>query len=213
MKKIEVRYTPGEEIFNSISHISALIMSIVFMILLIIKFQNDKNMLIASIVYTTCLILMYLFSTLYHAIRPGRAKNILRLFDHSAIFICIAGTYTPVISCCLKGFLRIFFLILIWTLCLGGITLKIFAFCRDKVSEVEKLSLFLYIFIGWISIFMIHKLVTGMSFTSFLLILIGGLIYTWGIYFYKKRKLYFHGIWHIFIIFASILQFSAIYII
>lgn len=206
-------YTIGEEIFNSVTHGIGVLMSIAFMIMLIIKFRENTSMVISSIVYSICLMNMYLSSTLYHAITNKKAKSILRYFDHRAIFLCIAGTYTPMLVRSFTGTIRISLLILIWGLCYIGIGIKLYAFLKKKVKALEKLSLFLYIMIGWISLFLLKEIIAQMGLLSFWLIFAGGVLYSVGVVFYKKKGIkYFHSIWHIFIMLASICQFLALFL-
>ena len=211
MQQTNKRYTIGEEIFNSVTHGVGVLIAIVFMVLLIIKSQGNTPLIIANIIYGVSLMLMFLFSTLYHAITNTKAKKVLRYFDHSAIFICIAGTFTPIIVRVLQGAQRVGFLVAIWLIALVGIILKITIFRKNLQEKYKKQSLILYVVMGWMSVLLMKKVIQISGMPSFILILSGGILYSIGVYFYAKKRKYFHSIWHIFIILASVAQFFGIY--
>ncbi len=211
MQNSTKRYTVGEEIFNSVTHGVGVLISIALMVLLIIKSLGNPQLIVANIIYGVCLMLMFLSSTLYHAITNTRAKKVLRYFDHSAIFLCIAGTYTPIIVKVLQGAEKVGFLVAIWLLALIGIGLKITVFRLNLAEKYKKQSLILYLIMGWISILLLKKIIEISGILSFILIVSGGVLYSIGVYFYVSKHKYFHGIWHIFIILASIAQFLGIY--
>lgn len=211
MQQTNKRYTIGEEIFNSVTHGVGVLIAIACMVLLIIKSQGNTPLIIANIIYGVSLMLMFLFSTLYHAITNTKAKKVLRYFDHSAIFICIAGTFTPIIVRVLQGAQRVGFLVAVWLIALVGITLKITIFRKNLQEKYKKQSLILYVVMGWMSVLLMKKVIQISGMLSFILILSGGILYSIGVYFYAKKRKYFHSIWHIFIILASVAQFFGIY--
>lgn len=211
MQQTNKRYTIGEEIFNSVTHGVGVLIAIAFMILLIIKSQGNTPLIIANIIYGVSLMLMFLSSTLYHAITNTKAKQVLRYFDHSAIFICIAGTFTPIIVRVLQGAQRVGFLVAIWLIALIGIILKITIFRKNLQEKYKKQSLIIYVVMGWMSVLLMKKVIQISGMLSFILILSGGVLYSIGVYFYAKKRKYFHSIWHIFIILASVAQFFGIY--
>ncbi|KXA10873.1 PAQR family membrane homeostasis protein TrhA [Finegoldia magna] len=211
MQQTNKRYTIGEEIFNSVTHGVGVLIAIAFMVLLIIKSQGNTPLIIANIIYGVSLMLMFLSSTLYHAITNTKAKQVLRYFDHSAIFICIAGTFTPIIVRVLQGAQRVGFLVAIWLIALVGIILKITIFKKNLQEKYKKQSLILYVVMGWMSVLLMKKVIQISGILSFILILSGGVLYSIGVYFYAKKRKYFHSIWHIFIILASVAQFFGIY--
>ena len=211
MQQTNKRYTIGEEIFNSVTHGVGVLIAIAFMVLLIIKSQGNTPLILANIIYGVSLMLMFLSSTLYHAITNTKAKQVLRYFDHSAIFICIAGTFTPIIVRVLQGAQRVGFLVAIWLIALIGIILKITIFRKNLQEKYKKQSLLLYILMGWMSVLLMKKVIQISGILSFILILSGGVLYSIGVYFYAKKRKYFHSIWHIFIILASVAQFFGIY--
>ncbi|MDU5442812.1 MAG: hemolysin III family protein [Finegoldia magna] len=211
MQQTNKRYTIGEEIFNSVTHGVGVLIAIAFMVLLIIKSQGNTPLIIANIIYGVSLMLMFLSSTLYHAITNTKAKKVLRYFDHSAIFICIAGTFTPIIVRVLQGAQRVGFLVAVWLIALVGIILKITIFKKNLQEKYKKQSLILYVVMGWMSVLLMKNVIQISGMLSFILILSGGILYSIGVYFYAKKRKYFHSIWHIFIILASVAQFFGIY--
>ncbi len=199
------------EILNSTSHGIGVILGIIFLIMMIFKFDGRiSNYLFAGfIIYGLCFILMFLSSTLYHAIQVPKAKKILRVFDHSSIFLFIAGSYTPIVISILEGRTRVLFLTVIWASALLGTLFKLITY--NKYDKYIKISVFLYIVMGWMAIFLIKPIIfnTGVAFMAF--ILIGGILYTAGTYFYKRKiPLYNHFVWHIFVLAAAVVQYIGI---
>lgn len=207
------KYTKIEEILNGVTHGIGVVFGIVAMtILLVISIQKGNIPAIVSFsIYGICIILMFLSSTLYHSFTIDKVKKILRVFDHSSIFLFIAGTYTPVILLSLTGIMRMVILILIWTIALSGVGFKILTF--GKFDKYKALSLLLYIGMGWIAIFPIRAIINSTSINFFYWILGGGLLYTIGTIFYGIKKIpYNHAIWHLFVLAASVVHFLGIVI-
>ena len=152
---------------------------------------------------------MYLSSTLYHSITNLKAKKILRVFDHSSIYLFIAGTYTPIALLAMKGYIRIVVLVTVWAIAIFGVIFKITTY--SKMDQFKKFSLALYLGMGWIAVFTIRPIIAATSVRFFAWILGGGLMYTLGTIFYSMRELpYNHAIWHIFVLGASIIHFFGI---
>lgn len=207
------RYTLKEEIANSITHGIGVLFGVVSLILLLVlSIRKGRTIsIVAFSIYGTCLILMFLSSTLYHAIRNEKAKRILRVFDHSSIFLFIAGTYTPIVLLTMKGYLRIGILAAIWTIALSGVTFKIVTF--NKFDKYKAISLAIYIGMGWIAVFTIKPIIQMTSISFFMWILAGGLLYSLGTIFYTNKKIpYNHAIWHVFVLAASVAHFVGIFI-
>ncbi len=207
------KYNKIEEIFNGISHGLGVVFGIFALtILLVVSIRKgDVSSIVAFSIYGACIILMFLSSTLYHSIPMEKAKKVLRVFDHSSIFLFIAGTYTPIVILTLTGALRIGVLIGIWAIALSGVGFKIFTY--GKFDKYKAISLILYIGMGWIAILPIKSIINATSINFFFWILGGGLLYTLGTIFYGFRKIPFnHGIWHIFVLAASIVHFVGIYL-
>lgn len=207
------RYTKKEEIANGITHGLGILFGIVALIILLILSVRKKDTIsiVAFSMYGFCLILMYLSSTLYHSIRNKKAKRILRVFDHSSIFLFIAGTYTPIALLSMEGRLKIGIMIAIWSITIFGVIFKIFT--ADKFDKYKAISLIIYIAMGWIALFTIKPIVRMTSLGFMLWIIGGGLVYTLGTIFYSNKKIpYNHAIWHLFVLGGTVLHFVGILI-
>lgn len=205
---VKKKYTLKEEIANSITHGLGVIFGIVsLVVLLMLSIRNgDTVAIIAFSIYGACFILMYLSSTLYHSITNEKAKSILRVFDHSSIFLFIAGSYTPIALLTMTGNLRIGILVATWSIALLGIIFKIVTY--NKFDKFKIVSLIIYIGMGWLAIFTIKPIIEMTSIGFFMWILAGGLLYTFGTIFYSMKRIpYNHAIWHIFVLAASAAHF------
>jgi hemolysin III len=157
-------------------------------------------------IFGSTLILLYLSSTLYHGIQHPRAKRILRRCDHAAIFLLIAGTYTPFLLTNLRGPWGWSLLGVLWGLAACGVLFK--AFC---IRRFERLSVVAYILMGWLGLVALRQLFTALPTESLLLLGVGGLIYTVGVVFYAWGKLPFgHAVWHLFVLGGSISHFFSV---
>lgn len=206
------KYSKVEEIFNSVTHGTGVIFGIVALTLLLIVAIKSGHVpsIVGFSIYGGCIILMFLSSTLYHSFTIEKIKRVLRVFDHSSIFLFIAGTYTPIALLALEGPLRLMILIGVWVIALAGVIFKIATF--GKFDKYKKLSLFIYIAMGWIAIIPIKAIIESASINFFLWILAGGLLYTLGTIFYSSKRIKFnHGIWHIFVLAASVTHFLGIF--
>lgn len=205
------KYTKTEEILNGVTHGLGVIFGIVALSILLymgIK-KGNVSKIVGFSIYGACIILMFLSSTLYHSFTIEKVKKVLRVFDHSSIFLFIAGTYTPIVLLTLKGPLRIGMLIGIWLIALSGVGFKIFTF--GKFDKYKALSLLIYIGMGWIAIIPIKYIIKATSINFFYWILAGGLLYTIGTIFYSIKKIpYNHAIWHLFVLAASVTHFLGI---
>ena len=202
------KYTLKEEIANGITHGLGVIFGIVsLVVLLILSIRNgDTVAIIAFSIYGACFILMYLSSTLYHSVRHEKAKSILRVFDHSSIFLFIAGSYTPIALLTMTGKLRIGILVATWSIALLGVIFKILTY--NKFDKFKVVSLAIYIGMGWLAVFTVKPIIEMTSVGFFLWILAGGLLYTLGTIFYSMKKIpYNHAIWHMFVLAASAAHF------
>lgn len=203
------RYTVGEEICNSISHGIGAIFGIcgTSVLLTLAVMHHSKLAFITSIIYGISMILLFTMSTVYHAVQPPKAKEILRIFDHTSIYLLIAGTYTPFCLIALKGNIKgIWVAIAVWICAILGIILN-----AIDLKKTEKLGLVLYVIMGWSVIAVIKDIVKAMPTPAFWLLLLGGISYTAGIIFYvQKNKKYTHCIWHFFVLVGGLLHFFAI---
>lgn len=208
---MENRYSKSEEIFNAITHGIGVVFGIVALtILLVLSIQKkDIPAIVSFSIYGVSIILMFLSSTLYHSITNEKAKKILRVFDHSSIFLFIAGTYTPVLILTLTGKLKIVLIVIMWILALAGVAFKLFTY--GKFDKYKALSTLLYIAMGWIGIIPVTKIIKASSIKFFYWILAGGLLYSFGTIFYRNSKIpYNHAIWHLFVLGASVMHFLGI---
>jgi len=204
-------YTLAEEIANSISHGIGLVFGIVGLVLLLgqaVDTHASTLAITSYALYGGSMILLFLASTLYHAVPHPRAKIWLKKFDHCAIYLLIAGTYTPFLLVGLDSPLARGLIVVIWSLALLGILFKLTIAHRFKV-----LSLVTYLAMGWLSLVVIYQLATRLSPGGVTLLAVGGLIYSLGVIFYVcKRIPYNHAIWHGFVLGGSVCHFLAIYL-
>lgn len=205
------KYTIKEEIANGITHGLGVIFGVVSLIVLLVLSIRNGNTLatVAFSIYGACFILMYLSSTLYHSITNKKAKSILRVFDHSSIFLFIAGSYTPIALLTMTGRLRVGILVAAWSIAILGVLFKILTY--NKFDKYKALSLVFYIGMGWLAVFTVKPIIEMTSIGFFMWILAGGLVYTIGTIFYSIKKIpYNHAIWHLFVLTASALHFVGI---
>ena len=206
--KLSKRLSFGEEVANSVTHaVGAVLM--LFLLPTSAIYSYETHGILAAIgtsIFVISLFLMFLSSTIYHAMAyDSPQKYVLRIIDHSMIYIAIAGSYTPVVLSLMNNWFGYAIILIQWGTTIFGILYKIFA---KKVNE--KFSLALYLIMGWLVIFIIPQIISQTSPTFWGLMLMGGLCYTVGAGFYAKKKPYFHMIWHLFILAASALQYIAI---
>lgn len=204
-------YSLAEEIANSISHGIGLVFGIVGLVLLLVQAieTNASATAITSYsLYGGSMILLFLASTLYHAIPHQRAKRWLKLFDHCAIYLLIAGTYTPFLLVGLDSPLAKGLMIVIWGLALVGILFKL-----TIAHRFEMLSLVTYLMMGWLSLVVIYQMVMKLAPGSVTLLAVGGIVYSLGVIFYVSERIpYNHAIWHGFVLGGSVCHFFAIYL-
>lgn len=203
-------YSLAEEIANSISHGIGFIFGIVGLVLMLnqaIETQAGITAITSYSLYGGSMILLFLASTLYHAIPHPGAKIWLQKLDHCAIYILIAGTYTPFLLVGLKSPLAHGLMVVIWSLALVGVLFKL-AF----VNRFEALSVITYLLMGWLSLVVVYQLAMKLSPGGIWLLAAGGIIYSMGVVFYVSKRIpYNHAIWHGFVLGGSICHFLAIY--
>jgi hemolysin III len=202
------RYSIKEEIANSITHGVGIVLAIGSLCILVTfaGIHGNPWHVISVSVYGFTLILLYTASTLYHSIQAPRTKNILRILDHSAIYMLIAGTYTPFTLVNLRGPWGWSLFAVIWCLAFIGIAIQF-----GQMKRWHGMSLVLYVGMGWIVLVAIKPLISSVATSGLLLLLLGGLAYTFGILFYRWKSLKFnHAVWHIFVLAGSILHFFAV---
>jgi len=205
----ERRQTQGEEIANSVSHgvgFVAALASAPVLIATVAKTGSYVNVASAT-VFALTTVLLYCASTLYHAVSRERVKTLLRKLDHGAIFLLIAGTYTPFTLGPLKGPLGWTLFGVVWTLAVIGVTLKAF----DRIAHPVA-SLALYLFMGWLCVVAIEPLLQRIPTAGLLLLAGGGLSYMAGVAFFTvdSRVRYGHFIWHLFVLAGTCCHFFAV---
>ncbi|AUX94636.1 PAQR family membrane homeostasis protein TrhA [Mixta gaviniae] len=204
-------YSLAEEIANSISHGVGCIFGIIGLVLLLSQAIDANAGTLAIVSYSLyggSMILLFLASTLYHAIPYPRAKFWLKKLDHCAIYLLIAGTYTPFLLVGLKSPLAHGLMVVIWSLALLGIIFKLVFIHRFKV-----LSVVTYLLMGWLSLIVIYQLAMKLAPGGVWLLAAGGIIYSLGVIFYVAKRIpYNHAIWHGFVLGGSICHFLAIYL-
>ncbi len=199
----------GEEIANSVSHGVGAGLSIAATVVLIIRacFTSDALGIVGAALYGASLIILYCASTLYHSLTNPTAKGVFRIFDHCSIFILILGTYIPICFTALRGAMG-------WTLfgINAGCTVLGVVFNSIDLEKWSKLSLVLYLFMGWSFVMAIKPVMYAFELKQLVFLIIGGLCYTVGIIFYKLSNIkYFHYIWHLFVLAGSVFQFFFVF--
>lgn len=208
-KLIEPAYNLGEEIANGVTHGIGALLSVAGLTLMLAAAiqQTDALLITSSAIYGGSLILLFLMSTLYHSFQSPKVKNVFQLLDHCAIYLLIAGTYTPVLLVSMKGAWGYSLMAVIWTLAVGGIIFKLLY--RDRFPKV---SLTVYLLMGWLIIIAASEVYASVATGGLVLLVIGGLVYSAGTIFYVWERIpYNHAIWHLFVLGGSICHFFAIY--
>ncbi len=207
-KKIDLpKYKLGEELLNAISHGVGALLSIAALVLCIIKADSGLD-LMAALFYGISSIVLFLMSCLYHSLAPNNAKRVFRIIDHCSIFLLIAGTYTPFCLCVLPLNIGWWIFGFVWLCAIVGIL-----FNAIDMNRFKKISMVLYLVMGWCIIVTIKPLWETMNHFGILLLLLGGIIYTVGAIFYGvgKSKRYMHSVFHLFCVAASVCFFFAVY--
>lgn len=196
------------EIANSVTHGIGTILAIAGLVLLVVfaAIYGNAWHIVSFSIYGTTLVLLYLSSTLYHSAQEPRRKYIFRIIDHSAIYLLIAGTYTPFMLVTLQGTRGWVMFGIIWFLALAGILYKVFFINRHVV-----ISTLFYLGMGWMIMFSIGDLFRNLPQNGIILLGAGGLAYTLGMLFYAGReRLLMHAVWHLFVLGGSICHFFSI---
>ncbi|MFC1548672.1 hemolysin III family protein [Candidatus Omnitrophota bacterium] len=198
-----------EERANSITHGFGLLLSVAGLLILVASagIYGDIRRVACFSIYGGTLIILYAASTLYHAFPLGRTKDIFRIIDHSAIYILIAGSYTPFALISLRGAWGWALFGVIWALALSGIVFTIFF----DINRSIVLSTIIYLIMGWLAVIAIKPILNNIPFNGIVLLIAGGALYTSGVIFHIFNKLPFHhAIWHLFVLGGSICHYFAI---
>jgi hemolysin III len=201
----------GEEVANGISHGIGLVGAMIGTpILLLTAFRHgDISFFIGTIVFTTTMLLVYLASTLYHGWPQTHTKSLLQVIDHAAIFLLIAGTYTPFALGPLRGGGGLAMLGIVWALALFGVIMK----ATRGVLRHRRLAMTLYLGTGWIGLTFIRPLAVAIPLSALLCLIAGGIAYTAGTLFFANERLrYGHFVWHLFVLAGSGCHFAAVFI-
>lgn len=201
-------YSKGEEIANSLTHGLGVLLSIAGLIVLLIyaAINGTAVHVVSASIFGSTLILLYTASTLYHSFQSPRAKRVMRILDHSGIYLLIAGTYTPFTLISLNGAWGWSLFGVVWGLALAGVIFKIFF-----TGRFNAVSTIIYLGMGWIAIVAIKPMLELIPTGGLLWILAGGLAYSFGVIFYAWKKLpYAHAVWHMFVLGGSVCHFFAV---
>jgi len=210
LRPLQREQSRGEEIANSLSHGIALVAALVASPLLILHAvrRGDLGFIVGASIFSVTMVLLYLASTFYHALPNGQAKRVFRVIEHSAIFLLIAGTYTPFTLGVLRGVWGWTLLGLVWGLAAVGLALKVF----DRMSH-PIISTSLYLLMGWLVLIAVNPLSARVPTSGLLWLIAGGVAYTAGVIFFAadSRLRYGHFIWHLFVMAGTACHYCAVY--
>lgn len=201
----------GEELANSISHAVGLVGAIIGTPILLLAAFRHANIffLVGTAVFTATMLLVYFGSMLYHAWPRTRVKSFLQVLDHSAIFLLIAGTYTPFALGPLRDAGGLTMLGIVWTLALFGVVMKT---TRGPLRH-RKLAMTLYLGTGWLGLLLIRPLALAVPWSAVLWLIAGGIAYTAGTLFFANERLrYAHFVWHLFVLAGTSCHFAAVFV-
>lgn len=205
-KKPGAFYTGGEEIANAITHGVGAALAVAGTVILIVSAVGDAWKVVSSAIYGASMLVLFLMSCLYHALTNRTAKKVMRVFDHTSIFLLIAGTYTPFTLVTLRGWVGWTIFGMVWGCAVFGIVLN-----SISVERFKKISMVCYIASGWCVMIAIAPLVQKLAWPGVLLLVLGGVAYTAGILFYRKKSIrYFHTVWHVFVFVGALLHYFCI---
>ena len=210
-RKADVGYRTlslSEEIFNSVTHGIGTLLSIAALVLLIVfaAIKGNAWHVVSFTIFGSTLILLYLSSTLYHSFKRQKIKNLFARFDHAAIFLLIAGTYTPFVLTALRGALGWTLFGIVWGLAITGVVIR-----SIYLTRFRKLMVGIYLAMGWMFLMAIVPIVRILPGISVMFLFMGGACYSIGVIFYAWRSLkYGHGIWHLFVMAGSIMHFFSV---
>jgi hemolysin III len=200
----------GEELANSVSHGFGLLAALIGgPILMVAAWRGgDRYFIVGTAIFIAAMLLVYLGSTLYHAWPPGPVKSIFQLLDHSAIFLLIAGTYTPFTLGPLRGAWGWTILTLVWMLAVFGVAMK----AVGGTERRKGLSLTLYLGMGWLVLVAFRPLIQNVPLSGVLWLVAGGVAYTGGVFFFlSKHRRYSHFVWHLFVLLGTACHFLAVF--
>lgn len=197
-----------EEIFHSVTHAVGSALSVAGLIILVVSavLSGDVYHIVSFSIFGTSLVFLYLSSTLYHGFQQPRLKKIFKVFDHSAIYLLIAGSYTPFLLVAIRGTSGWILLVVVWLIALFGVLFKILFIERFLI-----LSVIVYILMGWLCVFVFQEMIANIPIGGLIWLAVGGLFYMVGVIFYALQKIpYMHAVWHFFVLGGSISHFFAV---
>lgn len=209
-KEFKGFFTPREELLHGLTHGVGVGLSLVGGGMLVVPAfsQQDPWRMIGFTIYGATLFILYLASTLYHSVTHLPAKRLLRIADHSAIYLFIAGTYTPFILLAMRNITGWIILGVVWTMATAGIFYKIFF-----IHRYEFLSTIMYLIMGWLGVFVFTSINHNLHPQALTWLLIGGIFYTVGVIFYALTQIrYTHAIWHLFVLGGSLCHYIAVWL-
>ncbi len=200
-------YSLSEEIMNAITHGIGAGLAIAGLVILLVFGHHDPLTIVTVSIFGATMIMLYLVSTLYHALGVNKAKKIFQVFDHCTIFLLIAGTYTPISLLCFGGSTGWLMFGIVWGVAVLGIALTAVDLHRFRVF-----SMICYLGLGWFVVFFFQPLTERIDRTSIICLIVGGIIYTVGaiIYGVGKRVRYMHSLWHLFVLGGTIFHYFVV---
>ena len=202
-------YNVIEEVFNSLTHgLGAVLGAFGLVLLLLNALQHDsRTYVVSAVIYGTSIVFLFMASTLYHAIPNRGAKRVFKIIDHSAIYLLIAGTYTPILLVTFSDTFGVVMMVVIWTLAVAGVIFKIF-----YSNRFHNLSLITYLGMGWLALIAAYQLIQLLPMTALGLLVAGGIVFSLGTIFYRSQRIPFnHAIWHLFVLGGCMCHFLAVY--
>ena len=201
-------FNKKEELINAITHGFGALLAIAALVILVVlsSIEGTPWHIVGFTIFGSALVILYAVSTLYHGFTNTSLKELFRKFDHMAIFLLIAATYTPFCLTVLSGWIGWTLFGVVWASAAGGIILKVFA-----TGRYEALSTALYVAMGWLVVLFVKPVYSAISIEGFVFLMIGGAFYSIGVFFFVRDKVrYFHGIWHMFVLSGSFFHFFAV---
>ena len=202
------RYSLSEEIMSAITHGIGVGLAIAGTIVLLVMGHHDPLTIVSVSVFGATMIMLYLVSTMYHALGVNKGKQVFRVLDHCTIFLLIAGTYTPIALLCFGGATGWLIFGIVWGVAALGVVLN-----AVDLRRFSKFSMACYIGLGWLVIFFFKPLIERLDQTSIIFLIIGGVIYTVGAVLYNiaKKLKYIHSVWHFFVLGGTVFHYFVIY--
>lgn len=209
--KFSRKYIILNEVLNAVTHGIGAGLSITGLVILLVKgvHLGSAVHVVSYAIYGSTLILLFLSSTLFHSLIFTRAMKVFQVFDHSSIFLLIAGSYTPFCLLSIDGWLGWLLFVLIWTMAISGVVYK--SLTLHKQEKVKNISTVIYIIMGWLCVIAVKPLYVSLGSTGIALLVAGGISYTLGAVFYSMKSVRFmHVVWHLFVMLGAAFMFFSI---